>query len=111
MAVAMLTTMNVAIARQTASDSVNFQMASMQRTVQATSDTVITKNAIQRTSVGLTTPFVRDFNSTTTSVLSPRSAIRRIIANALLRLSLPCDGVGRRLDRLRVAQIVAANGL
>jgi hypothetical protein len=37
MAVAMLTTMKVAMARQTASDSVNFQMASMQRTVQATS--------------------------------------------------------------------------
>jgi len=45
-AVAMLTTMNVAIARQTASDSVNFQIARMHRTVQATSDTVITTNAI-----------------------------------------------------------------
>lgn len=69
-AVAMLTTMNVAIARQTASDSVNFQMASMQRTVQATSDTVITANAIQRTIAGFTTPRDSLLIFTTTSVSS-----------------------------------------
>src|SRR5215203_294498 len=55
-AVAILTTINVAMARQTASDSVNFQMASMQRTVHATSDIVMTTKAIQRTIAGLTTP-------------------------------------------------------
>lgn len=53
----MLTTMNVAMARQTASDSVNFQMARMQRTVQATSETVMTMNDIIRTTVGSITPF------------------------------------------------------
>ena len=70
-AVAMLTTIKVAIARQTASDSVNFQIARMHRTVQTTRETVITRNAIQRTSVGFTTPLVLGvrggFSSTTTS--------------------------------------------
>jgi hypothetical protein len=48
--------MNVATARHTASDSVNFQMARMQRTVQATNDTVITMNEIILTSFGFRTP-------------------------------------------------------
>ncbi len=59
----MLTTINVAIARQTASDSVNFQMARMHRTVQTTSEIVITTNAIQRTSCGFTTPLALNFCS------------------------------------------------
>src|SRR5262245_46446200 len=67
MAVAMLTTMKVAIARQTASDSVNFQIARMQRTVQATSEMVITTKAIHRTMRGSSTPRVLLFTATTTS--------------------------------------------
>src|SRR5256885_11979257 len=66
-AVAMLTTIKVAIARQTASDSVNFHIARMQRTVQATSEMVMTINAIHRTMCGSTTPRVLALSSTTTS--------------------------------------------
>src|SRR5688500_16884203 len=67
-AVAILTTMNVAIARQTASDSVNFQMARIHRTVQTTSETVMMIKAIHLTISGFTTPRVFfGFSSTTTS--------------------------------------------
>src|SRR6476646_5196631 len=74
-AVAMLTTINVAIARQTASDSVNFQIARIQRTVQATSETVMTTNAIHRTIPGSTTPRVLLLTSTTTSGSSHRCSM------------------------------------
>jgi hypothetical protein len=78
-AVAILTTMNVAIARQTASDSVNFQIARMQRTVHATSDMVMTTNAIHRTIAGFTTPRDSVLSFTTTSVSSRCMSL--IIAN------------------------------
>ena len=52
----MLTTMNVAIARQTASDLVNSHIARMQRTVQATSEIVMTRKEILRTNFGRKTP-------------------------------------------------------
>src|SRR5688500_16191521 len=55
-AVAMLTTMKVAIARQTASDSVNFQMARMHRTVHAIGEIVMTTKEMLRTSFGSSTP-------------------------------------------------------
>jgi len=54
--VATLTTINVAIARQTASDSVNCQIAKIHKTVQATSEIVITVKEIVLTSFGSTTP-------------------------------------------------------
>lgn len=55
-AVAMLTSMNVAVARQTASDSVNFQMASVQSIVQAANETVIMMNEMVRACFGSSTP-------------------------------------------------------
>jgi len=70
MAVAMLTTMNVAIARQTASDSVNFHIARMQRTVQATSDIVMTMKEMIRTIFGWTTPRSSDLDLIVISVES-----------------------------------------
>ena len=70
MAVAMLTTMNVAIARQTASDSVNFHIARMQRTVQATSDIVMTMKEMIRTIFGWTTPRSSDLDLMVISVES-----------------------------------------
>src|SRR4029078_10803123 len=54
--VATLTTIKVAIARQTASLSVNFQMASMHRTVQATSERVMMTNEMITTRLGSITP-------------------------------------------------------
>jgi hypothetical protein len=56
--VATLTTIKVAIARQTASDSVNCQIAKIHKTVQATSESVMTVNEIMRTSFGSTMPFI-----------------------------------------------------
>lgn len=55
-AVEMMTTINVAIARHTASLSVNFQIAKMQSTVQATSENVMTINDKTLTARGFTTP-------------------------------------------------------
>ena len=66
----MLTTMNVAIARQTASDFVNSQIARMHSTVHTTKEKVMITKAIPRTKEGLTTPRVFFcLSSTTTSVL------------------------------------------
>lgn len=52
-----ITTIKVAIARQTASDSVNFQIAKMHKIVLATSEIVITVKEILRTTRGSMTPF------------------------------------------------------
>jgi hypothetical protein len=70
MAVATLTTVKVAIARQMASDFVNSHIARMHRTVHAISDEVITRNAIHRTRRGSTTPLIRRCGSTVRADLS-----------------------------------------
>src|SRR5213593_4091718 len=122
----MLTTIKVAMARQTASDSVNFQMARMQRTVQATSETAITTKAIQRTIFGLSMPRRSIFNLTTTSVSS--SCVCRMISNqmrethkaeitytmdkdrsewVLFCFSLICDSFLCGADGFRITEVVA----
>ena len=98
----MLTTMKVAIARQTASDSVNFQIARIQRTVQATRDIVMTMNAIHRTIAGFTTPrdsvlkfhnyigiislHIPNYNK---SILSPVSCLSSPVSSLLSPVSPP----------------------